>query len=97
MEPVAYQGSIDLAKEQIEAVIKEKPRARIITETEDYLHAEFTSRVFRFVDDVEFYVDDEAKLIHFRSASRVGQSDLGVNRKRMPEICEQLKLLLKSP
>jgi uncharacterized protein (DUF1499 family) len=42
--------------------------------------------IFRFVDDVEFYIDERANLIHFRSASRLGYSDMGVNRKRMETI-----------
>jgi uncharacterized protein (DUF1499 family) len=51
-----------------------------------YIHAEFTSAVFRFMDDVEFYFDSGAKIIHMRSASRIGYSDFGVNRQRMEEV-----------
>ena len=46
----------------------------------------FTSLLLRFVDDVEFLLDDEAKTIHFRSASRTGYGGLGVNRKRMEQV-----------
>ena len=53
---------------------------------ESYLHYEFTSLLLRFVDDVEFVFDDEAKTIHFRSASRTGYGDLGVNRARMEQV-----------
>ena len=53
--------------------------------TDEFLHIEFTSKIFRFVDDVEFYFD-EPGVIHFRSASRIGHSDMGVNRDRMEEI-----------
>ncbi|MBN2243722.1 MAG: DUF1499 domain-containing protein [Acidobacteria bacterium] len=53
---------------------------------------EYTSRLFRFVDDVEFYLDDERKVIDFRSASRTGYSDLGVNRKRMETIRKKYAL-----
>ena len=62
------------------------PEATIIEEQDDYLYAEFRSRIFRFVDDVEFAVDNENNEVHFRSASRVGHSDLGVNRARMERI-----------
>ena len=62
------------------------PRAKLVEEDEDYLHYEFTSLLLRFVDDVEFVFDDATKTIHFRSASRTGYSDLGVNRRRMEEI-----------
>lgn len=63
----------------------------ITEETEDTLHAEATSLVFRFVDDVDAILNAETGLIHIRSASRVGYSDLGVNRRRM----EKLRLALQ--
>ena len=62
------------------------PRTRIAEDDGYYVHAEFRSRVFRFVDDVEFLLDDATGQIYFRSASRVGRSDLGVNRRRMEAI-----------
>jgi uncharacterized protein (DUF1499 family) len=68
-------------------------RSNIVTVGDDYIHAEFTSAFFRFVDDVEFYFDSDAKTIHMRSASRIGYSDFGVNRKRLDDI----KLMLKGP
>ena len=83
MEPIAYKGSPQSALEAIKAALGEMPRVRVVAQSEDYLHAEATSLVFRFVDDVEFYFDSENGLIHFRSASRVGHSDLGANRSRM--------------
>ena len=52
---------------------------------DEFLHIEFTSKIFRFIDDVEFYFDKPG-VIHFRSASRIGHSDMGVNRDRMEEI-----------
>ena len=67
------------------------PRATIIEETGQYMHVEFRSRIFGFVDDVEFLVDD--RVIQVRSASRVGRSDLGVNRKRI----EALRLQFNEP
>jgi len=62
----------------------------IITEREDYLHAEFTSSIFRFVDDLELRMDRQKGVIHLRSASRVGRSDLGANRKRIEAIWHSL-------
>lgn len=76
---------------QILKVVSAMPRATVIKQEGNYLHVEFRSRVFRFVDDLEFVLDDTNKLIHFRSAARLGQSDMGVNRKRMTEISEKLK------
>ena len=65
-------------------------RATLTDEAESYLRYEFTSLIFRFVDDVEFFVDDVGEVIHFRSASRVGYSDLGANRRRMNQIKKEL-------
>lgn len=84
--PLAYTGDGAAAKTRLLQVIQAMPRTNIVSDEGNYLHAEFTSLVFRFVDDVEFVVDDGTKTIHFRSASRVGRGDMGVNRKRMEEI-----------
>ena len=67
-------------------ILAEMPRTTIITERHDYLHVEFRSMLFRFVDDVEFFIIPDKQQIHFRSASRVGHGDLGVNRNRMEQI-----------
>ena len=83
--PLIYQSTFPEAKEKLLKVIKSMPRAEIATNKENFLHVEFTSKIFRFVDDVEFYFN-EPGIIHFRSASRIGHSDMGVNRHRMEEI-----------
>jgi uncharacterized protein (DUF1499 family) len=72
--------------ERLLAVLGSMKRVEIVTREEGYLHAEFTSAVFRFVDDVEFSIDDRNNVIHVRSASRLGFSDLGVNRRRVEDI-----------
>ena len=84
--PLVYSDSRAEAYTRLKKVLGEMKRTNIVAEKEDYLHAEATSLIFRFVDDVEFYFPATEKLIHVRSASRVGQSDLGVNRKRVEEI-----------
>jgi uncharacterized protein (DUF1499 family) len=71
---------------ELTVIVQTFPRTSVITVSDSYLHAEFTSLIFRFVDDVEFVIDNDAKVIHVRSASRLGTSDLGVNRKRVEEI-----------
>jgi uncharacterized protein (DUF1499 family) len=88
MEPIPFAGSPDETMQRIEAVIAEMTQTKIVTTEGNYLHAEFRSALFRFVDDVEFLIDPESQLVHFRSASRVGHSDLGVNRRRMKSIRE---------
>ncbi len=73
-----------------EAIIKHS-RMIITHETHDTLHAETTSLIFRFVDDINAILDADASLIHIRSASRVGHSDFGVNRKRIETLRMQLQ------
>ena len=72
------------------AAIDGLPRTKIITSTDDYLHAECSSAVFGFVDDIELYLRRAENLIVVRSAARLGHGDFGVNRKRV----EQLRALL---
>jgi len=86
MDPIPFDGDADAAMDRLKAVLAAQPRTAIVEAHGDYLHAECASLLFRFVDDVEFVVDRDKKVIHFRSASRVGRSDLGVNRRRMEEI-----------
>ena len=93
IEPLTYNSSPTEAIANLKTVIKSLPKTKIITETENYLYAEFTSALMGFVDDVEFYLDEGAKTIHVRSASRLGQSDLGVNRKRIETIRTKLNEL----
>ncbi|HEX5645779.1 MAG TPA: DUF1499 domain-containing protein [Nitrospira sp.] len=86
IEPIRYRKARAEAKEALKQAIRSLPRVALVEEDESYLHYEFTSLLFRFVDDVEFVFDDATKTLHFRSASRTGYGDLGVNRKRMEEI-----------
>jgi len=89
--PLTYTDPWPAARQKLLEVIRSMPRSRVVTEQEDYIHAEFTSAVFGFVDDVEFRVDAAAHVIHVRSAARAGYSDLGVNRRRVEKLREMLK------
>lgn len=86
IDPLRFEGTAEKARERLIGVVSGMKRARIVVAEERYLRAEFTSALFRFVDDTEFLLDDGTKTIHVRSASRVGSSDFGVNRKRVEEI-----------
>ncbi|MEZ6130805.1 MAG: DUF1499 domain-containing protein [Planctomycetaceae bacterium] len=86
IDPIPFTGSADTALTAIRNIVSEMSGSRIVEQNDHYLYAEFRSTVFRFPDDVEFLVDSDQSVIHFRSASRVGHSDLGVNRARMEEI-----------
>ena len=87
-DDVGSDGQVAL--EKIHKVLQGWPRVRIISQTPRYLHAEFTSTLFRFVDDVEFVVIPNEGVVHFRSCSRVGYSDLGANRHRMESLRKKL-------
>jgi uncharacterized protein (DUF1499 family) len=84
--PMRYRSSQAEAMRRLLAVLRAVPRSTVVQSGADSVRVEFRTRVFRFIDDAQFVFDDKAKTIHFRSASRVGHSDLGVNRRRMEEI-----------
>jgi uncharacterized protein (DUF1499 family) len=86
VDPLSYNGSYSEAKQALLSIISSLPRTKIIIDNDRYVHVTFTSRLMRFVDDVEFLFDEPNKQIHVRSASRVGYSDLGVNRKRVEDL-----------
>ncbi|NER33355.1 MAG: DUF1499 domain-containing protein [Oscillatoria sp. SIO1A7] len=89
IEPLQYNSAPAEAFAKLKAVIEKTDNAKIISEKDNYLYAEFTSALMGFVDDVEFYIDEAAGLIQVRSASRLGQSDLGANRTRIETIRTQ--------
>lgn len=80
VEPLRYRGTRDHARAAVLAVLEDDPRATLKTAREDYVHAEFQAMVF--VDDVEFYFPEGDEVVHVRSGSRVGRSDLGANKRR---------------
>lgn len=87
--PLRYSDTKPEAHARLLAIVESEKRTHILTAEENYIRAEFTSAVFRFVDDVEFYFPEkqaEGSVIHMRSASRLGHSDFGVNRKRIERI-----------
>ncbi len=89
IEPIPYKGETSAALARMKAIILIEPRTRIVEERPGYFHAIFTSLVFRFQDDVEVLADESSRVLQIRSASRVGHSDLGINRKRMDRLREQ--------
>ncbi|MEH2227168.1 DUF1499 domain-containing protein [Nostoc sp.] len=91
IDPIPYHVDRNAAREILLKVIGVVPRTEIVEQTDNYIHALSKSRIFQFVDDVEFYLPPNESVIHLRSASRVGESDLGVNRRR----AEQIRLALR--
>lgn len=86
IEPLRFEGSAKDAQQRLLKVLSSLKRTRVVTHEPNYIHAESVSAIMRFVDDVEFLFDDRQKVIHLKSASRVGYSDLGVNRRRIEKI-----------
>jgi uncharacterized protein (DUF1499 family) len=84
--PLAWTGDLAAAKGRLRQAVLAAGNATVAVEEDTYWRVEFRSRIFRFVDDVELLFDPQARLIHVRSASRVGHSDMGVNRKRVEKI-----------
>jgi len=96
MSPVPFTDSPVLAQARAVAALLAEPRSTVITQQPDYIHGECRSFLFRFVDDVEIIVDSSAHVFRFRSASRVGRSDMGVNRRRMTRITDRLRATTSS-
>ena len=90
VEPLRYNGDARQAWMALRRVIDGMQRVKVITSEPNYLYAEFTSKLMGFVDDAEFYLDQKSGVIQVRSASRLGRSDLGVNRARIESIRAQL-------
>lgn len=85
VEPLTFDGKSKDAWEQLKISVL-TIGGNIEKDEDIYLWATFRSKVFRFVDDMEFRMDTKNKVIHLRSASRVGYSDLGVNRRRVKKL-----------
>ena len=88
--PLAADPDPQAAFGRLEALLRDTPEARVIERGPGYLHAEFRTPLMRFVDDVEFLLDEPARVIHVRSASRIGREDFGTNRKRIERLRERL-------
>ena len=86
VEPIPFSGSGENLLGYLAEWISRQPRAEVVTRRDGYLRAVFSSRLFGFKDDVEVYVPEGRSVVHLRSASRVGKSDMGVNKARYQAI-----------
>lgn len=89
--PFKIKGDADAAFAALKRVLTAQARTKITAADADTLHAEATSLVFRFVDDVDAILDKAAGVIHIRSASRIGYGDFGVNRRRVEALRAALR------
>ncbi len=95
--PLTFDVPADTTRQALLAVLPLMDGAKVVTQESFYIRTEFTSQRMRFVDDVEFLIDPLSNVVHVRSASRLGYSDLGVNRKRVEDIRARLQQALATP
>lgn len=86
LAPIPFAGRAADAQVRLREAIASMARGTVVADRPGYIAVEFRSRLFGFVDDAEFVIDDQKKVIRFRSAARVGRSDLGMNGKRIEAI-----------
>jgi uncharacterized protein (DUF1499 family) len=84
--PIEFTGEPTAAIDRIRRIVETTEGARIVRAEPTYLYAQFQTRWLKFVDDAEFFADEGAKVVHVRSASRIGRKDFGVNRARVEAI-----------
>lgn len=89
--PLTLVGSGPATIAKIEATVENMPGAAVVESERGYLYVRFTTRWMKFIDDAEFWFDPATRVIHVRSASRIGRSDFGVNRARIERIRRQLE------
>lgn len=86
VEPLSFKEDLQNSKLIINNIIKNYEGSKIITDEQNYMHIVFTTGKMRYKDDVELLFDETNNLIHYRSESRIGYSDMGLNRKRYENI-----------
>ena len=87
VDPLPFIGDLQQTKQTLLLAIDSYPgKSQVISATDTYIHCVFSTPRLRFKDDVEFFLDAGDRLVHFRSASRSGYSDRGMNRKRYEEL-----------
>lgn len=92
IEPIVLvDGDETSTLSELEKIVGSMPKSTVVIRTDHYLHVEFRSSFWNFIDDVEFFVNREAGVIDSRSAARIGYSDLGINRTRFEKIVHQLQ------
>lgn len=88
IEALALQGTPEQTQARLKALLSDQPHARVVEEAPGYLRAEYSSKLMRFVDDVEFMIG--ATAVEVRSASRLGYADFDVNRERIEQLRQRL-------
>lgn len=92
IKPLKVGGDTDQAMARLIELLNKTKGVVIIAEEPEYLYAQCTTALLKFTDDVEFALDRDARLIHVRSASRIGRKDFNANRDRVEAIRAQFEL-----
>ena len=92
IEALTFTDTPQAAMLRLKEILANMPRTTLIDEQEGYLYFECKSKIMGYVDDLEFHCEPVEKVIHVRSASRIGYSDLGVNRKRVEAIRQKFRV-----
>jgi uncharacterized protein (DUF1499 family) len=95
IEPLHYTNNTAEARKKLIDILENTKRVRLAKVETDYIHAEFRSSIFRFVDDVEFLFPPGKNIIHVKSASRKGYYDFGANRRRVERLRAEFEKLAK--
>ena len=91
IEPLKFSGDGEAAMAKLAGILHSNKGTVVITRKADYIYAQCSTPLLKFTDDVEFWLDKSAGVIHFRSASRLGRKDFGANRARMESIRAQFQ------
>jgi uncharacterized protein (DUF1499 family) len=91
IDALAIEGSDEAAWQSLRRLLESAPRVEIVTSSTTYIHAVYTTPIMRYRDDVEFFLRTDENEIAVRSASRVGYSDMGLNRERIEAIRTALR------
>ena len=95
IKPLHYTGNTAVARQILIDLLENTKRVNLAKVDMDYIHAEFRSLIFRFVDDVKFFFPSDKNIIHVKSASRSGYYDFGVNRRRVERMRSEFERLAK--
>ena len=88
VDPFPFKQNLTESKNSIKIILEDFEGLTLLHESKNYIHAFTTSKTMRFHDDIEFFFDERSKVVHFRSASRIGYSDMNVNRNRYERLKE---------
>jgi len=92
--PLQFEGSVEEARQQVTTLLQGQMLVNVVSSSGDYIHAEYRTSFWGFIDDLELYFDEDASMIYVRSASRLGGNDFGANRQRVELLRNDLATLL---